>query len=426
MAPRHAPAFNASAIALAIAALPLALAACQPPSLACQSDDDCYLGESCVLETCVPPYVDAGSDTDDAPEVGEPRPDAPTPVALSTSSTYNCTLLSDATVWCWGDPRALGLEPERDAEAPLPWKIEGLENVAEVVASYESLCARLNDGSVQCLGKSLGHGLGDGTLEDSALPVDVIAEGATRLSAKLAHACAVVGEDETLHCWGDNTHGQTGSQDDPTLMPARVEGVGGVTHIAAGDYHTCVLTRDAEVRCFGDNESLQLGVDGAAGGAQPLTHPFFTSAHSVVELVAGATHTCVRLSNDELRCWGDNAFGQLGHPEDALETSATPLLLQPPVALSRLASGSELTCGISAEGKVFCFGPGNGTEPREFAEVEGLENATQVAPALDHSCALTEDHTIYCWGRNDFGQLGDGSTDNTGVPDAPVVATWAR
>ncbi|WP_230467469.1 RCC1 domain-containing protein [Lujinxingia vulgaris] len=431
----------------ALGALTLLLGACDANSQACESSVDCYVGESCVLGTCVldeEPDLDAGPDTpdEDADDTDTPDEDAgdtdqsdadtdtetdtdtdvidepPHPIAISAAMNFSCTILSDRTVWCWGDNSA-GFITGADDEALTPRKIDGFDGAVEIATANARICVRTEEGAVLCRG--------DGALGSGAALVTKIDEGATQLNAGGYHMCATVGADAALYCWGDNGFEQIGgNNDDPTIVPAPIAGASNINLFAGGDFHTCMATTSDEVRCLGHNIDLQLGVEGGQSG-ELITHPFFSaSTNPVFELVAGGSHNCVLSESAEVWCWGDNSFGQLATELTSLETSAQPVMIDLSDALSDLAAGFERTCGIGTGGKVFCWGRDEYDQLQHVHEIPDLEGVDELAIGQRHTCALTRDHAIFCWGKNHLGQLGNGSLTDLEVPLDPVEAPWAQ
>lgn len=418
----------------------LLLLGCDANNQACESNVDCYVGEVCTLGTCIPdedPDLDA-SNTDTASPDAEDDVDAeedadvteddtdveddadildepPHPVAISAAMNFSCALLSDATVWCWGDNNASFISAADD-EVLTPHKVEGLDGAVEIATANARLCARMDDGAVLCRGNgSNGSGA---TLET------MIEEGATRLSAGGFHMCATVGENATLHCWGDNGFGQTGADGAQTAEPTPVEGADNIVHIAAGDFHTCATTDADQVLCFGDNYARQLGVEGGES-REPVTHPFFSaSTYPVFELVAGSTHTCALSNSAEVWCWGDNTFGQLAIDTELLEYSAEPDGVEADDALEKLAAGNYRTCGVGTAGRVFCWGQDHTDTIQHVHAIPFLQAVTQLAIGQNHTCALTEDAAIFCWGANATGQLGINTRGDETEPGFAVVPSW--
>ena len=201
-----------------------------------------------------------------------------------------------------------------------------------------------------------------------------------------------------------------------------------LTRISAGYGHTCGHDLDGKLYCWGDNRYGQLG-DGT--NTDRLT-PVAVQVPAGVMLSgvsAGADHTCADGSDGQVYCWGSNAYGQLG---DGTKTGRdTPVAVQAPegVVLSGVSAGYLHTCANGSDGSVYCWGHnsdgqlGDGTTtaspiplavPAPAAEVTHSE----VSAGRFHTCAHGSDGNVYCWGNNGSGQLGDGTTTNRWTPVA--------
>jgi alpha-tubulin suppressor-like RCC1 family protein len=215
-----------------------------------------------------------------------------------------------------------------------------------------------------------------------------------QVSAGSWHTCAVT-TDGLLACWGDNTHGQlgNGSVDDRTV-PGLVTLAGPLvgkefTQVSAGTSHTCAVTTDGELACWGLQTDGRLG-NGATTAAD-VTAPLLVAvtatpldAKTVASVSAGQAHSCATATDGTTACWGANASGQLGDGT----TSASAV----PAALSLAGT------------------------PLEGATVAAVETGA------DHTCATTDTGTLACWGANASGQLGDGTTTDRNVPTAVAVS----
>jgi alpha-tubulin suppressor-like RCC1 family protein len=215
-------------------------------------------------------------------------------------------------------------------------------------------------------------------------PADVFGLGAgsgvVSVTAGGWHTCALL-DSGAVKCWGFDYYGQVGdgAGDDPQeSRPVDVVGLGtgsGGIAITAGAYHTCVLLDSGAVRCWGSDYYGQVG-DGADDNANKYTpvDVFGLGAGSgVIAITAGAYHTCVLLDSGAAKCWGDDYYGQVG---DGADDNANEYA---PVDVVDLGAGS----GIVA-----------------------------IAAGNNHTCALLDSGAVKCWGRDYYGQLGDGADDN--------------
>lgn len=200
-----------------------------------------------------------------------------------------------------------------------------------------------------------------------------------------------------------------------------------VVALAGGGAHTCAITSEAGLLCWGANDAGQLGDETAdlCGGVPCSTIPraVVPLAGDVVDVAAGGRHTCAITTSDAVRCWGSNAAGQLGAAAaDSCGTapfefacSTTPLAVQGLAGEAvAIGAGDFHTCALLADGGVRCWGEnengqlGDGTTADRAAPVAvaGLGPAVAIAVGGFHTCAITEDGTVWCWGKGEEGQLG--------------------
>ena len=265
------------------------------------------------------------------------------------------------------------------------------------------------------------------------------------------HSCAVLASGQA-RCWGDNVAGQLGNGTiggDGSLVAAPVRnaaGTGrlnGVTAIAAASGHSCALLANHQVRCWGDNGSGQLGNGTFQRSGLPVTvlNPAGTGPlGNVAQISADGDNSCARLVNGQVRCWGDNAYGDLG-AGSPLASSPRPMIVvavagtAPLSGVTQIDTGWDSSCARTSAGRAVCWGNnqhgqlGDGNSSGQSNRPVVVENASGNAPlggvkrvtAGDvHSCAVLEDGTGRCWGDNEFGQLGDGGTDPSPRPVAVI------
>jgi alpha-tubulin suppressor-like RCC1 family protein len=237
-----------------------------------------------------------------------------------------------------------------------------------------------------------------------------------------------------VKCWGSNPYGNLGDGSTTNrAVPTDVSGLAGVSAISTGGEHTCALTTAGGVKCWGFNSAGQLG-DGSTGDR--LVPVEVAGLPAGVQAIAlGIVHTCALTGSGGVMCWGSNVSGQLG--DGATSNRSAPAYVAGLASGVVAISASYLhTCALTSAGGVLCWGSndngqlGNGstTLARTPVAVSGLSSGVlAVAAGLLHTCALLSGGGVRCWGRNLKGQLGDGSTNASPTPvDVAGLASGVR
>jgi alpha-tubulin suppressor-like RCC1 family protein len=416
--------------------------------------------------------VDAGSDSGPQVDAGsDAGPEVKCVLQASAGWAHACAVKGDGTLWCWGRNewgqvgQGSTCSPFPCGE-PFPLRVTALgTNVVEVAAAGVHACARKSDGTLWCWPYNATGQLGDGTTTNKLVPVQVAALGTTvvEVTAGYGHTCARK-SDGTVWCWGSNAFGELGdgtiSGTAPTCQypyickpsPVQVAALGtSVVEIAASTDNTCARKSDGKVWCWGSNANGELGNGTTSGQSchngtpcQPSPAEVTVLGTSAVELAAGYNHICARKNDGTLWCWGNNANGQLGDGTTTGQTcfSGYPCKPSPQEATGlgtnvvEVAAGGSYhsaylghTCARKSDDTLWCWGSnvygqlGNGAtggqscyngyacEPSPGQVTALGSSAVSVAAGVDSSCAVKDDGTLWCWGGNVFGQLGNGTTN---------------
>ena len=235
-------------------------------------------------------------------------------IAIAAGHLHTCALTTGGRVKCWGGNSTSQLGDGTTVEKHSPVDVSGLtSSVTAIAAGYDFTCVLKAEGGVMCWGNNDFGQLGDGTTILRATPVDVsgLTGRVTAITGKNIHACALTAAGGVM-CWGFNAYGQLG--DGTTLdkhLPVDVSGLtNGVAAIAAGAWHTCAVTAGGGAKCWGENNTNQLGDGTTLNRSSPVDVNGLTNG--VAAIAAGAEHTCALTAGGGLKCWGWNKYGNLG------------------------------------------------------------------------------------------------------------------
>ncbi|WP_394830909.1 hypothetical protein LVJ94_30820 [Pendulispora rubella] len=399
---------------------------------------------------------DAGADRE--PIIKPPPPHVP--VSIAAGGSQACAIMDDGRLFCWGantygqlgNPQITALPDGGSAfdKRPVPFpQLASVGNVRQVApggpenedgVKVANTCAILADAQAQCWGENKHEGLGrrkTTTFDDynphpDSLPVmglgpaqQIITNGTT--------ACAL--SDGHVWCWGQGQYWADGGGGGP--RPSRLDGEDfpKTKHMAIGLMHGVEVDESGYVSGWGNSGYGQLGPN----GARSVIHELY----GAVEVAAGGFTTCARMRTGEVRCLGRNAFGLLGRgPSDDTNSKEAAAVLLPTdkTAATQIVMSINHACALLVDGSVWCWGknfwgglgsgqsngatvdpPQSGTPLR----VEGLPlPATSIAVGLGFTCALLSDRTVMCWGRNEDGNLGQGTLDTAPHLTPVRVPLW--
>jgi alpha-tubulin suppressor-like RCC1 family protein len=279
----------------------------------------------------------------------------------------------------------------------------GCDEVTQVEVGRETSCAITQRGQLACWGGGAEGQLGNGARARSTRPVLVSIGRVHKVSVGLRHVCAIAGEDRSVLCWGSDTRSQLTTENGEPVF-----------------------------ELLGSLEAYQQGSDFPVEVNTGAANPRLTG---VVDLSLGYWHACAVIAENRVICWGDFAKGKLGHgPWTYNQPDLVVDAADEPVTASAVSSGVDHACAIKPDGHVLCWGGnqsgqlgypedtlfGEGEYAGNYrtyaAEVPGIDRITDIAAGSFHTCAIDEERRVWCWGTNDFGELGRDAAEDSHVP----------
>ena len=375
-------------------------------------------------------------------------------VAVTAGTYHSCALLNDGTVRCWGanDFGELGNGTSTGSSTcgnspcwTTPVAVSGVTAASTISAGYGHTCAVVGGGGVKCWGANESGELGDGTTNTALAPVTVSGlSNATAITSGSNHTCALL-YGGSIECWGWDPYGQLGDGIATTSMcsgwscapsPVVAAGVNSALSVAAGYSATCAVLSGGSTECWGMGQYGDLGDGPTTSSLTPVTVAGVSNASVVV--AAANEDFCILVGGGNIQCWGNNLHGELGTGSTTgpatCSTGATPCATTPVAVLgvtgaSAIAEGGEHACAILSGGMVQCWGLnnhgqlGNGTttDSASAVDVSTLTGVTQLGGGEQHTCAVLSSGTVRCWGSNAYGQLGNGTTTDQATP---VGVAW--
>ena len=266
----------------------------------------------------------------------------------------------------------------------------------QIAATRGRTCAIRGDETVTCWGGDEGY---REHLSAAGLD-DVVAISTSQHPSDALHSCAVHGNGD-ISCWGAGSDGQLGQGDTNTYhLPVLVSASRNAVAVAAGSSFTCAVYNNGDVSCWGSNEQGQLGNGSTLSDIHEPRH--VPRLFDVVAITAGQNHSCAIARNGDLSCWGW-VYG----------TSVTTV--NAPDEVTSVAIGGIETCITVADGRAFCWDYGE-TRAERMTQVANIRDAVKVSVGNDSACVLHLGGGVSCWGNNNVGQVGDGTTTRRSAP----------
>ncbi|MDZ4263272.1 MAG: hypothetical protein U1B30_13190 [Pseudomonadota bacterium] len=378
--------------------------------------------------------------------------------AMATGQAHGCAIKTDNTLWCWGDNSYGQIGNGTTINQPTPFQVTtaSITTWSAVTTGHQHSCAiALSDKSLWCWGNNETGQLGINSTAHQPRPVKIShTTGWFKAAAGESHTCAIDAAGIS-HCWGFNNYGQVGNGFSTDIKLARLfDSSINWRNIASGYNHSCGLKGSVApytLWCGGVNGYGQVGTGSTSSQATLVQLRANKSGTLIADwesLSTGANHSCaiaITGASHPLFCWGDNSRGQLGDnatlsnvPQHWWPNSSSQVVVGVVDDWGMVATGANNSCGIKAGNELWCWGDnsggqiGNGsiglpTDPPFLpTRISGSWLTVAVGGAESgggHVCAIKSDGTLWCWGKNDKSQLGNGSSSNLTTPTKIGSAT---
>lgn len=368
--------------------------------------------------------------------------------SVSAGKDHTCALDVNGKAYCWGHTGQVGVRDFSGKNFLTPIAVatpnEGNElTFSSISASDTHTCGVTTQGGVYCWGYNQDGKLGNNLTTWSDIPVAVLTprDGSkskyTSVSSGGRHTCGLT-SDGTAYCWGNNEYGELGNNSTtnssiPIVIADSTDGnVLRFSDISAGENHTCGLTLTGKAYCWGYKMT---SVIADQFQKKPVAAPVLANGTSLsfASISAGNNHTCALTKTGAAYCWGDNYQSKLGISStispDVLVAVSAPLNSASLKFLS-IDAGNSHNCGVAVGGSAYCWGSnengvlGNSNSKESGNPVVVTDKGKQTISFLSisaggrHTCVLSTSYKTYCWGRNDYGQLGNGTAQNSSTPIA--------
>jgi len=341
--------------------------------------------------------------------------------SVSAGENHGCAVKSDSKLYCWGSNISgkTGLNTSTGT-TQIPTEVSGGGSWKQVSVGIDHSCGIKTDDTLYCWGSNATARTGLNTTTGAALvPTGISGGGSWKIiSAGGTHSCGIK-TDNTLHCWGSNSQGRTGlnTTTGNALVPTGISGGGSWKTINAEGLHSCGIKADDTLWCWGWNSSGQLGDNSVT---QRIIPTAISGGGSWKGIDIGSTYSCGTKSDNSAWCWGSNSYGQLG--DSTITDRLVPTAVSGGHTWSQITSGKYHTCGIKTDGLFLCWGRNRNGEHGDNSLSNNITVPTRISDSgawlqvtMDPyaSCAIKSDSKLYCWGNNGSGELGSGSQYET-------------
>jgi alpha-tubulin suppressor-like RCC1 family protein len=350
--------------------------------------------------------------------------------AAAGGTSHSLVVTSSGSVWAWGDNASGQLGDNTTAAHKLPGPVSTLTGIKAVAAGTAFSMGLESDGDLWVWGNNSKGQLGDNSTTNRPLPYKVLT-GVIAGAAGGSHSLAVK-SDGTVWAWGRNDEGQLGqgsTSATPQKTPIQVPGLTNVIDVAGGLNFSLALTSSGVVYAWGINTTGQLGLGDTTQRTSPTA---ISSITSIARISAGNSHTLALRSDGQVFAWGDNTFGQLG---DGTQTQRTSPVMPPdcPPGVAIVAGGLH-SMALTELGTIYTWGQASNGQVGDGTTVASRPNPVLLAAPADtgvigagnlNSLSISQDGSVWGWGANNSGEVGDGTADMRTSPVKVADANFA-
>ena len=345
-------------------------------------------------------------------------------ISISAGIYHSLALKNDGTVWAWGSNNQGAIGDSTWVSRTSPVKVSNLSNIIAISAGGNTSFALKSDGTVWAWGYNRTGDLGIGSYSDRNIPTNIDSINNIISISAGRYSTYAIKSNGTLYAWGSNGYGQLG---DNTLLnriiPVQAVGINNVKEVYAGIYHCIAYKIDNTVWSWGRNDCGQLGNGTYIDNKNPNLINNFTGINAIA---SKGNHNIVIKSNNTVWTWGENNFGQLGDGTVINKNVPCQLGMQVASSLIRynnISTGASHNLKINTNDTIWVWGKNsfgqlgdNSVNHKTLPEKISIPNMISVSTGDNHSLALKRDGTAYAWGKNEFGQLGDGTKIDKKIP----------
>ncbi len=335
---------------------------------------------------------------------------------LSSNNYHSCFINTSGALYCWGSNNdgQLGTGTT-EAENPYPTRVGNDNDWERVATGVNHTCGIKTNGTLYCWGSNNAGQLGNGTNEPHYQPEKVGNDSNWRdMALGSSNTCAIK-TDGSTYCWGNNYLVET----EYNKSPERVGTDNDWTQISSGTSHFCAIKSNGSIYCWGYGGHGQFGTGSNEHGVEIPT--LAVSENRWKYLSSANYHSCAINSHDNLFCTGENLGGALGTGDYEksnrylkVDTAKNPIIVE--TGFNRISAMIDIDEKMHYWGNTKFVDETDGTTPNRPIPFEENRRASLITIGYYHGCFITAEGELYCWGKNDYGQIGDGTQEEREVP----------